>query len=341
MLDGEEVYYNIRNDKVFSLEYSPSIDNVIQNITIEDFEKQIEQSVLTDRNYFTDDLNNLKMVNEVYIKSTDTIELKSAYITIYNKDSFRQIILNNDNAFVSNYWTDRNFIDKGVFKLNAINNSGVTTYVYMDFTKCSSENYINITSERVLDLYESYKISSYLNELSNNINITNIAENTVDIERLKYGVISYSTKNENISILREVYIEGVNSVSDYPILTLRISKSDTHRQITLLKNYDAGAISNYWTDRNFIDKGVFKLKETNNSGVTAYVLVDFTKIENAVFVRIDNNNALDINYNPSIANYLNESRINTLETKDSNKWEGKRLLAIGASITTEFEWEKK
>lgn len=320
-------------------------NNVANYITEHiDYLKSNTDTIVKFENCFSQSLKDLKVVHEVYINA-EPFELSDAYLSVRKSNDTQQISLYSDNNVVANYWTDRNLIERGVVKLTPIKDSGVTAYVFADFTQVDSSgvSYVSISDTRVFTLAYSPSIAAEINSGSL-IDLYSISNSIIELNDVVSHHCSYSSDLNYLNLLPELYIDGINSVSDYPRLTLRILSSESAQQITLYSNYDTSAIANYWTDRNFINKGIVKLSQSNNSGVTAYAFVDFTQLSATTSICITKDNVKEIAFSPSIAAYLNDNRI--LEVEENlkslgSKWEGKRLLAIGASITTEWSWEKR
>lgn len=337
----DEISIAITNNNVKVVSYSPSIAAHLNEENIKNIEHNVlpnvDKLIAISRTY-TDNFDVQVVLPELYIKANSISACPLPTIKIIDGDGFQQatIYANYDADPIANYWSQTK-IDRGVIELKPYGDNGLSAYAFVDFTRIEDVLVVDLTGNKdVLNIENSPRISSYIN-----------SNNKYDIENLKStddklsSYCSYRNDLDYSDVVKELYVPNIGDITSYPYLVIRIINDTAFRQVTLFANYDAEPLCNYWVDKNFIDKGIIKLDEYQSSGITAYAFVDFTKVEDKISIAITNNNIKLISYSPSIAAHLNAESIANLKQSTTSKWFGKRLLAIGASITTEFSWEKK
>lgn len=162
------------------------------------------------------------------------------------------------------------------------------------------------------------------------------------VRDLNSAVIPFTPKNL-LGVVREVYVEGIeDKESEYHI---SVAKRTDNLQISIYK--ESTVISNYYS-KSTMDgydpdkKGIIIVPPYENSGITSYVFVDFSKL-NAPYDKHYNLNisvATNLDFAPSIKANLYKTQIEqeSGESIIASKWYGKTLLAIGDSVTSGGEW---
>lgn len=116
---------------------------------------------------FVDNLNDLKIIREAYVKA-EPFDLSKCYFSIRSTGKDQQVALHDSNrspVAIANYWTNTDFMERGIVKLSPINGSGVEAYVLVDFTKVSSSvaSYINVRGNKLFNLEYAPAIAAHLN----------------------------------------------------------------------------------------------------------------------------------------------------------------------------------
>lgn len=338
-----EKYINIRNPRVFQKDFSPRIVAYINSKlmeaaseSIEDNAKSIDELQIINKSY-TDDMGVQCVLQEVYVESSLS-NFARPTIIVTDSGTAQQVVINGnyDSEPIANYWSQTR-IERGIIELTPYGDNGVKAYAYVDFTSYKSKLFVELkNNESVLGIENSPKIAAYISRG----NSENISELQNAVGKLASNC-SYRDDNNYIDIVKEMYITGIGELSTYRNPTIRVTNGSSSQQVTIHANYDAEPLANYWS-QSLIDKGIIKLSQYSNSGIEGYVFVDFTNLANgsSVIIKLTKEDFKSIDYSPSIANYLNAIKISEIESRPNNKWSGKRLLAIGDSITTEWDWEK-
>lgn len=132
------------------------------------------------------------------------------------------------------------------------------------------------------------------------------------------------------SAIRDIYIKDDNFADTDVYIISTLKKDSSSAQITILKNADI--VCHFWTNNLASLQLITEIPEYNNSGISAIAIVAWDNMSEHPGGQISNSK---INNPFSIIPYLH------LKETIVPRWSGKKMLAIGDSVTVGGQWAKE
>lgn len=272
----------------------------------------------------------INYVRELYVEGLDDISIPEEGLRLDITYS-RIVQIWNGSTCLCDYrgTSDMQYI---YCKIPPYNNSGVTAYAVVDFTKVIGTKSIYIKNKQAIT---SISLCPYIKSL--------FSEEKLDTN-MSIFQLRYSIKNEISWMLSEAYFEGISD-QETPLELRLINQGMTTGLIQL---WQGGiCLCDY---RKTIEtvKGVIQVPEYNKSGVNGYVvmnnLLDIQPTSGSKTIILDYKGCTELSLNPYIASLYNQLKIDEFEKiilEGSFKWKGKNILCIGDSMTADGRWQKK